>query len=420
MKKGIYILILFIGHSIFSQKKVDLLPVIKKQAVSIISGSQHYYYPLSENKTVDFSVKGFDKLVIYSRELITNKPSGYRISYNFDLDTQSNVVTYEVNKSRKDYRSVFSDKTINKSISLYQKKTITVPNKATKISINSKNAIIKIIAYKGKQKENIKANNPTKSVQFIRGKSLKYYKLNSKTPTLIETNKEGELVIYTRQRMTNSISPSYYTFSYKMQDTTRIVTIDKVVKSTHTAYSSLNIKETPSTYNKTVLKIRDVYQKILFSSNFDVDARFVFKKTVRKNGWEEIESKNGEIVPLVVKKKKIVREYTRIEPGKPFQFTVNNNEEIKIFIRGEFRYDMHANNDYEIVLKDNNKIVNTYKLSCHRSNVMQYKHNNVLIPGTLDKFSISAPKGKHAYAISINNVDKTALIRVLRKEVVAD
>jgi len=40
MKKGIYILILFIGHSIFSQKKVDLLPVIKKQAVSIILGSQ--------------------------------------------------------------------------------------------------------------------------------------------------------------------------------------------------------------------------------------------------------------------------------------------------------------------------------------------------------------------------------------------
>jgi len=101
----------------------------------------------------------------------------------------------------------------------------------------------------------------------------------------------------------------------------------------------------------------------------------------------------------------------------PFNFTITNSTEIKILIRGEFQFDMHANNDYEIVLRDNGKIVHTYRLSCNRSNVLYYKFNNDLIPGTLDKFIIKVPKGKHKYSISINNKNKTALIRILKKNI---
>lgn len=416
MKKLIInIFILLFTMCTFAQKKVILKPILEKKAVKIISGKRNVYYALNINKSIKFSVKGYDKLVVYSRERINKEALGYTILYDFDNKISQK---YAVAKKRKDYRSVYVDKKTNSTVALFNKKNITVSNQASIINFktaNLSNVDIKIAAFKNGKKTFLKPINDVDKVFIVTGKPRNYYKLNSKTPTVIETNKEGELIIYTRKRLLSN-SLTNYSFSYQIEGLeSNIVKINDVKKSTQSVFKSLNIKELPSTYNKTIIKVDDIYQKIVFSSNFPVDARFVFKKTIKKNGWEELESFQGEIVPLLVKNKKTIKEYTRITSKKPFKFSVDKAEEIKIFIRGEFKYYMHANNDYEIVLRDNGKIVNTYKLSCYRSNIMQYKFNDEFIPGTLDKFTIKVPLGKHKYSISINNKDKTALIRVMKK-----
>ena len=409
------ILILILSFPVFAQKQVTLQPVVKKESVKIISGNQNYYYALNTTNTVVFDVLKYDKVVVYSRERINGKGLGYTLGYTLDNSKSQ----YTVNAKGRDYKSSYSDKSIGKNVSLFSKKTIEIPKQANTIRfeiINGTNIDIKVGGFIGSKRTFLEPidQNATR-VRIAKGKTYNYFKLNSKIPTLIETNKEGELIVYTRKRMSEKSSDTY-TFSYQFENNEAVkVFIRNVNSSVQAAYSSLSIKETPSTYNKTVIKVADINQKILFSSDFPIDARFVFQKTIKKDGWEELESNTSKIVPLLVKKNQVVRDYTRIETGKPFNFSVVNAKEIKVFIRGEFQYDMHANNDYEIVLKDNGEIINTYKLSCHRSNVMQYKYNDELIPGTLDKFFITVSQGKHNYSISIGNSKKTALVRVLKK-----
>ena len=417
MKQLVYIVLFSFTIPFFSQKKVDLKPMLEKQSVRIISGRQNTYYALKANDVVAYSVKDYDRLVVYTRERIDTKALGYTISYNFDNKTNKQFI---VGKKRRDYRSAYLDKEISKNVTQFYKKGIDIPSQVNIVKFKLENgtyADVKVAAFKNGKKTILKPFNETvNKVTIITGKAYKYYKINSKIPTIIETDKEGELIVYTRKRIVDNSTSNNYSFNYQIEDSEiKSVRINNVKKSTHSVFRSLKVKRTPSTYNKTIIKVGDVYQKITFSANLPIDARFVFKKTTKKGGWEELESFKGKVVPLLVKNKKTVKEYTRIEKGRPFQFSVNKIEEIKIFIRGEFQYYMHANNDYEIVLRDNGKVVNTYKLSCIRSNVMQYKYNNEYIPGTLDKFIIKVPLGKHKYSISINNKGKTALIRVLKK-----
>ncbi len=408
---SLYILLFVISFTSFSQKTKELRPILKKQSVSILSG-RHNVYHLS-NKTV-YQVAGYKQLIVYSRERVNKKGLGYTISYQFN---NQKAVQYIVSKKNRDYKSAYLDKNIHRNPSLFYKKEIHIPKGAKFITFKTKNnplVDLKVAISKNRKNSYLKPQKATKAV-LITGKTRNYYKLNSKTPTIIETNQEGKLIVYTRKRM-SSKSSNHYSFSYTINDSiTKKINIKNVKKSSHSVYRSLGIKQTPSTYNKTVIQTDNVYQKITFSSKQSIDARFVFKKTIQKNGWEEIETKKGKIVPLVVNKKKIIKEYTRIDHNNSFDFDISNTDEIKIFIRGEFQYDMHANNDYVIVLKDNGKILNTYRLSSNRSNVMHYKYNDELIPGTLDKFSIKVPLGKHKYSISILNKNKTALIRVLKK-----
>ncbi len=77
---------------------------------------------------------------------------------------------------------------------------------------------------------------------------------------------------------------------------------------------------------------------------------------------------------------------------------------------------MHSNNDYEIILKEDEKIVNTFKLSCFRSSKTEYTNNDEMIPGSLDIIYINIPEGKHNYSFHLNNNAKSALIRVSEKK----
>jgi hypothetical protein len=108
-------------------------------------------------------------------------------------------------------------------------------------------------------------------------------------------------------------------------------------------------------------------------------------------------------------------DYYRISSSQSFSFDITGPKTIRLLSRGEFLYDMHSNNDYAIELKEGDKVINTYKLSCFRSSKTEYKNNEDMIPGTLDIIYINIPKGKHTYTIGMNNSGKSALIRISAK-----
>lgn len=405
MKKIVsFVLIILVSLSINAQKKQVIRPMTKKSKVAIIYGKKKTYYRL--NKGLDFPVTNLKKIVIYSRERIKSKTDGYQITYNFD---NSKVDTYGIYKSVIDKKSAYINKAIRYRTSKLSKKILNVPKNAETIHLYTDN-LVDIYVTPYKNKKTLKPiNNPIKKVKVLTGKTAYYYKLNSKIPTDIYLNEVGKLYIYTRKRLSKKDNYTY-TFSYKSENSkpTKII-INNAKFSRYATYKSISNRRKPSIYHKTSIDIKEK-TKINFSSIDRVDARFVFVKK-----WKEIYQKNSNQIDLITKKGNKTRKYFRISKNNNFEFNINakTKTEAKLLLRGEFTYDMLSNSDYKIILKDYDKIITTYKLSCNRSKEMNYKNNADKIPGTLDKIFFKIPKGNHHYTIKIGNKNKTALVRVL-------
>jgi len=406
MKKIISItIILLMSLSVFSQKRHVIKPITKKNPVAILYGKKKNYYHL--NKSLDFPVEGLKKIVIYTRELLTTSSKGYSITYSFNT---GETATYASNKSIIDKKSAFTSKVIHYRTSKLFKKVIEVPKNAKSIHLFT-NSLVDVYIKPNKKGKSIKPLKPYKRVKILTGKTANYYKLNSKIPKIIHVKEAGKLYVYTRKRLSKKDTKNY-SYHYKIGKVTATkVKVTNAVNAKQATYKSLSNKRKPSIYHKQSIDIKES-TKIVFSSIDKVDARFVFVKK-----WNEVLLKKSDRIDLITKKGNKTRKYFRVSPKNNFSFKVTTKQKTKgkIFLRGEFTYDMISNNDYKIILKDFGKIVTTYKLSCNRSKEMNYKDNKDKIPGTLDKIFFDIPKGKHQYSISIGNKHKTALVRVLLK-----
>ncbi len=406
MKKNILLFIAFtISIGSFSQKRNVIKPSIKKSAVAILYGKKKTYYHL--NKSLEFPVDGLKKVVLYTRERLLKETNGYTINYKFDNDEEK---LFLIEKSKIDKKSAYTSKSIQYRTSKRFKQVIEVPKNAKILYISSTNKLIDVYIKEYKKKKSIKPIQG-KRVKILTGKTAYYYRLNSKIATNIHIKEAGKLYVYTRKRLGKKDNRNY-TFSYnKEKDNPINIKVENTKISKYSIYKSLKNKRKPSIYHKTIINVKE-NSEFTFSSLERVDARFVFVKE-----WNEIFKKKANRVDLITKKGNKTRPYFRVSPNKDFNFKVKtkNNTKGKIFIRGEFTYDMLSNNDYKIILKDFGKVVTTYKLTCHRSKEMNYKNNADNIPGTLDKIFFDIPKGNHQYSISIGNKHKTALVRVLIK-----
>ncbi len=410
-------MILILSSSfIYSQKHTEVKLVKKKQPVIIISGKNKTYYKLSKRNFMEFSVDGADKLIIYSRKRIDTKdnPDPYTIKYKFD---NSEDLIYKSGIIEIDPNAAYINKSLKKRPALFYKKIITVPENSEKLYLllekSNDEADITVIAfYNSEKKKLIPTNNPEKNL-IKSGKRLKYYKLNSVIPTIVNINDPGKLIVYSRKRLTEN-NKKGYSFSYKDKNANkRIIRVDSPKLSLSAVYKSFNIDQIPSGYTKTVIDIPNRYGELIFSSDFPVDARFLFMKDDKKTIWKDISSINkSESIILQYKESETERKYYRISEDQTFSFNVTGPKKIRILSRGEYHYDMHSNNDYEIILKKGTEVINTYKLSCFRSSKVEYKDNDEMIPGTLDRIYIDIPEGEHTYTLSVNNNNKTALIRV--------
>ncbi len=402
----------------FAQKGKTVTP-LKKKAITLISGRQLNYYNLDKKKPITYHVAGFEKVVVYSRIAIGDRfPKPYSIAYSFDNETPDK---YQSGKIKVDYKTMFFDKSLEKKVAKFYKKEINLPKGSENLSLrsaNGKHIAISVLGYNNGKRFVIKPTVFDENSLLLSGKLHKYYKLNSKIATRIKLPDMGELIVYTRMRLDDKTAKKY-DFSYRMgKSKYNKILVEDVKTTTNTLYKSSKIEATPSTVHKTTIKITDPSQVIQFASEFPVDARFVFVKSKEKHVWKKVETSSKASVVLVSKKSESERVYHRIDNATSFDFLVNTAENtmLKVFVRGEFTYDMISNNDYEIILKDHGKMVNTYKLSCERSKEMNYKNDDELIPGSLDKIYIDVPKGQHKYSFSIQNKGKSALLRVVKKD----
>ena len=404
-----------------AQKLQELKPLAKKQPVRILTGNTKNYYELEHRKALNFDVLGVDKVIVYSRKRIqNNKRTRYAIDYRFD-DNQG--LSYKTSRPRVDRRSAYIDKHFKSNVSRFYKKEIAIPSTTKVLNLRKLDRKIdidiKVIGYKsGKKTALVPIGAKNRKIHIRTGILNNYYKLNSRIRTVLKPGKVGTLLVYTRARMSDN-KPKNYTFSYK-KDKARFAKfqVKNQKPATKSMYRSFQKTRKPSAFHKTSIVIDDVNQHIEFASKDNVDARFVLVENKKKGRWIEKKTKHKDQVILSSKKTKRERLYNRITKDQAFHFTVNTKKDtrLRIFVRGEFTYDMFSNSDYEIILRKNDKVIKTYKLSSERSKQMKYKNNELMIPGTLDRIFIDVPKGNHQYSISIQNKGKTAMVRVFQKK----
>lgn len=269
MKKNIgFVLILLINLNINAQKKI-IKPITKKTPVTILVGKRITYYSLTEK--LDFKVDNNQKITIYSRAKIDKTPVNYTLAYSFD---NGNENLYTVTENSIDKHCAFTKKTLKKSVSKVFKKEIDVPKNAKILHLYLKSKEPVLVKVKSVDKK-LKPVQKTKKIKIIKGKNRKYYKLNSKIPTVIKVNGKGKLIVYTRKRLTKKDSGKYR-FSYqKDHSKPKTVEVNKAKKSKHAVYRSLKITKKPSVNHKTVMRIKTQTQ-IIFSSHDNVDAKFIF------------------------------------------------------------------------------------------------------------------------------------------------
>jgi len=421
MKKFALVLVAFILSSIylFAQDYTVLEPVVKKEPVILISGKNITYYKLSKRNPIEYSVEGVNKLYIYTRKRIdsNDKPEPYSIKYYFD---NSDEFTYESDKIKSDIKAVYLNKSFKRRPSEFYKKPIIIPENAKTLFVISERSNddvdINILAVYGSKKKKLKPKGDFDKTIIKTGERLKYYKLNSVIPTVIHPKESGKLIVYSRLRMSDNEKKSYSITLKDKNANKKVYRFDNSIISKESVYKSSNILKLPSKYHKTIIDIPGKYGEIEFSSNDPVDAKFVFKKDKEQRVWKDIPSINkSEEVFLQYKNSKTNRKYSRISEEMNYSFKIKGPQKIRILARGEFQFDMHSNNDYEIIVKKNDKIENTYKLSCFRSSEVEYKDNDEMIPGTLDRIYINVPEGEHTYTLSVNNNNKTSLIRVSKE-----
>lgn len=412
---GIAFLILPIYFG-YSQNHKEIKPIEKKHPVVLITGENHIFYQLNKHNQSEYNISGADSIVIVTRKQLADndhfKP--YTISYKFN---ELQEIEYASGEIKPDHNAQYLNKSLMKRPSTQIKKRIRVPLQTDKLTVyskkNNETIDLNVYAYYGKEKKKLKPLTKNQTSLLKSGKCNNYYKLNSSIPTIIDVTGPGKLIVYTRKRLSKNDS-SGYSFSYKDKySNVKTIHIKSVKESKESMYKSLYIKEVPSGYTKTVIDIPKKLGQITFFSEFPVDARFLYQEEDLEMNWKVINpTDNKELVVLNDKETKKVLKYHRISETERMTFDVTGPKTIRLLSRGEFTYDMHSNNDYEIILREGKTIINTFKLSCFRSSKVEYLNNNEMVPGTIDVIYLNIPEGKHSYSLSVNNNNKTALVRV--------
>lgn len=247
-------------------------------------------------------------------------------------------------------------------------------------------------------------------------KDYTYYALSEKSKTTLKVKGPGKLTVYARPRLENGATESRsfgikYTIDEKV---IKVKRIGKLLKSDKFSYKG-KLEGAPTKAGKFVINIPPGSHKLSFFKNRTyqkVHARFVFKPE-KKPSWKDLQPQDSlELVQLASAKSSKQRKYFRIDREKGFKFETTGKSRLRILVRTEFDYKMHLENDIRIAIKQDGKVIKTYKISSKRSSNMAYVNEKKLIPGTLQKIHVTIPEGKHNYEIIVKDRKKSAVIRV--------
>ncbi len=246
-------------------------------------------------------------------------------------------------------------------------------------------------------------------------KETTYYTLSKKYATVFHIGGPGEVTIFLRTRMAEG-EPWDNGYHVKYILDGKIVKVKPIAKSrmsTKTVVMGKSFKV--SVVQKVKLIIPPGKHRLeVFSINGErqVFSRFFFEKYPKPKWATEYPVNNVSTTSLTTVDSQKKLDYYRIDANNPVKVNVEGNSYIRILVRVEFKHSMFSDNETRILMKENGKVLYTFKVSSVRSKYVVYTEGGRLIPGTLNKIYLQVPSGDHKYEFVVADKSKSALIRV--------
>ncbi len=415
----IFIGIVLLNSNVFGQKKIEIFPSNNNDTTELLIGKNINYLLLNSTGQIILDLDDkTERLAVFSRAILNenNEITFYSFSYKIDNGKLKTVKIKNVKIAK--YAKVVNPSQYTK-ISTVRKTLIDIPKSAKKMIIeNQRNPILfhfrQEIKGAKKWKDMASVDSTQNNVRIVVGKPFKYFQLSENKPTILNVSGPGKLFIYSRLRLPveeNQNLPEG--LMVKLDDkTVKFKKIKNKFPATNALY--LNLENRPSKVNKFLITIPpEKHQIKIYSKNITsaIDAHFKYLQE-KPVVWVDFTIHQNDTVILQTINNFKKRKYYRTENNHPITFTVTGPLKLRVLVRGEFQYFMHGENEFKFQIFEDDKNKNTYKFSAQRSKKLEYKYNKDLIPGTLQKFYVDVPKGKHLYKFQLpQNYNKTILFR---------
>ncbi|MEM7187132.1 MAG: hypothetical protein AAF466_10775 [Bacteroidota bacterium] len=268
----------------------------------------------------------------------------------------------------------------------------------------------------GQEKKDVIPNKFVALVYMSGNKDFVYYALSEKKKTEIEVNGPGTLTIYNRARLENNekASKPYY-LRYLMDG--KLIQSKKIGPqsiSRKYKYKS-NLTGSPSKAQKEEIRIppgKHTLSFFKYKASHKAHVRFEFKES-QPLSWAELPPDR----PLQQVAIKYVptgkrTEYYRVGSTNTYRFSVDGGAKLRVFLRADFTYNMHAQRTVRLDLIRNGSVLRTYKMTCHKSRKSEYVSEKKMMLGTLEKIYVDIPAGLGGqYELRLRAANGSALIR---------
>ncbi len=235
------------------------------------------------------------------------------------------------------------------------------------------------------------------------GKGRTYYALSAGKVAVVPITGPGHLRIITRVRFAGKANDEIsYRLLYRIDGGEyHAADFDHVTKSSVARYQNAALG-TPGKSRSLSLKIgRGVHalELMLNDPSPEVCARFLFAPQREKPArWIALAPlPPSEPVDLFVGEGTV--HCYRFSPQRPLKIVIIGPTVLRLLTRTEHRYDMKGLISYRLQIRENGRVLQTYRLSSKRSETATYKSNPNLVPGKAREVTFKVPRGKHHYEI---------------------
>lgn len=282
-----------------------------------------------------------------------------------------------------------------------------------------------------KSSSNVKKKNNGKikptvivgTVKLHSKQTYEYYALSGKKQTVLNVNGPGKLEVLLRVRLEDTLKsskPYYLTYTIDNKKV-QTVKVGSEKASKKTKYKS-KLTGVPSTASTVTINIPPGKHKISFvkdKTDQKIHAHFSIKKD-KDPKWVECPSiaKLDTVKVKYLEESNKIKKFVRISDSKKFTCSIKDSSQLKIVIKAELGNTTQSNAPIRLVMKENGKVINTYRIEGKKSTTTEYVDEKKLIPGNSNVIYVTVPSGEHSYEFFIEDKNKTALILIYSNKLI--